>query len=163
MCVIMPLRVSVLQGVCTDVVFWGYSVSHAIFTCSCSHYLTFVWLQDIFITSIFHLPSSVFWPSTPSYDLPNTLWFSVFCLPISIHLLPYSIFHLMFLCSISIIIYPPSVHYSLPSLSNLDNSTFHSLWLCESSFTFSVLHRSLYYSESCSIKFFLNCTYFPSL
>ena len=59
----------------------------------------------------------------------------------------------MFLCSISIIIFPPSVHCSLPSLSELDNLTFHPLWLCESSFTFSVLHCSLYYSKPCSIKF----------
>ena len=77
----------------------------------------------------------------------SSIFHSLFILWFIIYLLLYSIFCPMSLCSVSIIIFPPSVHYSSPSLSNLDNSTFHPLWLCESSFTFSILHYSLYYSE----------------
>ena len=94
-----------------------------------------------------HLPSSIFC----SYFLSLFAYFHI----------PYSVS--MLLCSVSIFVTSPIVYYSLPSLPNLNNSTFHSLWLCKSSFTFSILHCSPYYSEYCSIKFFLICTYFPQL
>ena len=114
--------------------------------------LTVVQLQHISL-----LPFSIFCLlfSYLSYDLPN---------PLPFHLLS-SILHLYFNFSLLTSIFylpsyvplfcffPSSVHYSLPSLSDLDNLTFHPLWLCESSFTFSILHCSLYYSEPCSIKF----------
>ena len=145
----------------------GEILSCAIFICSCYH------LFDLCLTSrYFHyfcLLSSLFWSSTLSYDLPNPLSFCLsifhplFILWLLNCFLPYSIFHLMFLCSVSIIIFPPSIHYFLPSLSNLDNLTFHPLWLCESYFTSSILHHSPYYSESCSIKFFTILYLLPCL
>ena len=113
-------------------------VSRAIFICSCYHYSDHCSTSTYFITSIFRFLT---------YPIIfQTLCLSVFRLLSSIHtsishcLLPSSVFHPMFLCSISIIIFSPSIHYFLPSLSDLDNLTFHPLWLCESSFTFSVLH-----------------------
>ena len=112
----------------------------------CHFYLLLFPLFDLCLTSRYShyscLLSSIFCLYTLSYDLLNTLCLSVFCLPFSVQfiicLLPYSIFCPMFLCSVSIIIFPPFVHYSLPSISDLDNLTFYFLWLCESFFTFSV-------------------------
>ena len=117
------------------------------FYCYLFHCLTFVWLQDNFTS--FRLLSSIF--QFPSYDLPHTFCL-LFTLLFTIHLLLYSISHLYALCSISIFITSPFVHYSLPSLPNLNNLTFHSLWLCESFSTFSILPCLPYYSKPCSIK-----------
>ena len=112
----------------------------------------FVWLQGIFITSVFCLYFL-------SYDLPKTFHLpsSIFC-P-SIHTSFTSVFHIPHLCSFALFLLLSFYHLSIiPCLPfpDLDNSTFHSLWLCESSFTFSILHHLPYYSESCStcIKFF---------
>ena len=131
-------------------------------------YCSIVWpLFDFKIFHYLHLSSSIFWPSTSFYDLSKFTLSSVFHSPFILLSLSayfcilYSISVL--LCSISIIIFPPSVHYSLPSLPDLDNSTFHSLWLCKSYFTFSRRPHSLYYSEPCSIKFFFDLYLLPQL
>ena len=58
----------------------------------------------------------------------------------------------MLLCSISIFITSPFVHYFLPCLPDFNNLSFCFLWLSESYFTFSILPRSPYYSKPCSIK-----------
>ena len=59
--------------------------------------------------------------------------------------------------SCSIIIFPTSVHYSLPPHSDFIYLTFCPLWLCESFSTFSRLPRSLSYSEPCSLSLACNC------
>ena len=134
---------------------------------TCHFYLFLLPLFDLCSTSryfhYFRSLSSIFCLYPVSYDLPKTICLlsSILLFILCLLCIPYSIS--MFLCSISIIIFLPSVHYSLPSLSNLDNSTFHSLWLCESSFIFSILHHSPYYSKSCSIKLLPILYLLPSL
>ena len=90
-----------------------------------------------FITSVFHLLTFYFILWSSKFTL-SSIFHSLFIHPFTICLLHILYSVSMLLCSISIIIFPPSVHYSLPSFPNLDNSTFHSLWLCKSSFTFSI-------------------------
>ena len=114
------------------------SLSHAIFICSCSHYLTFVWLQDILITSIFCL--SVFCPYSSSYDLLET-----FHLPSSVPPLHTSftfIFCIPSLCSFVLFLYLYFHHFFI-----IPCPPFLTL-------TFSILHHLPYYSKSCSMKFF---------
>ena len=121
--------------------------------------------SQYFITSGFRFLSSIL--QFLFYDLPHTFLSSIFWLLFTLLftacLLPYSIFHLYAPLFHFYFITSPFVHYSLPSLPKLNNSTLCSLWLCKSYFTFSILPHSLYYSEPCSIKFFLICTYFPNL
>ena len=136
-------------------------LSCAIFICSCYQYSDLCSTSTYFITSVFCF-LLILWSSEPFAFLS-----SIFYLPfIPQFLIAYFCllsFCPMFLCSVSIIIFPPSVHCSLPSLSNLDNLTFHPLWLCESCFTFSILHCSPYYSEPCSINFLLILVLAPQL
>ena len=89
------------------------SYSHYLTFCLTSRYFHYFCLLSLFLIlwssekhSIFHLPS--FHPSIP------TSFTFVF---------PYSAY--MFLCSVSIIIFLPSVHYSLPSFPTL--TTQHSI------------------------------------
>ena len=101
----------------------------------CHFYLFLLPLFDFFLTSrYFHVfPFSIFHPYTSSHDLSKNTLSSVFHLPFSIHtsirhslififhILPYvSLFRFYYYLST---IYP----HSLPSLPNLDNSTFHFL------------------------------------
>ena len=95
--------------------------------CSPSRYIiisVFYLLSFDFHSMIFHI----------HFHLPSSVHTSLHCLLFHI---PYSVS--MLLCSISIFITSPSVHYSLPCLPNLNNLTFHFLWLYESFSTFSIL------------------------
>ena len=128
--------------------------SHAIFYLLLFHCLT---LFDFTIfhylcppSSIFHLPTFYFILWLPnSLHLLSSIFHSHFPSLLAYFHIPY--FISMLLCSISIFITTPFVHYSLPCFLNLNNLIFYSLWLCKSSFTFSVLHHSPYYSKPCSI------------
>ena len=81
------------------------TVSHAIFICSCYHYFDLCLTSTYFITSVFHLLSSVFRSLTYPMIF-QTLCLSIFCLPSSVctlipHcLFPFSVFCPMFLCSV---------------------------------------------------------------
>ena len=144
--------------------FW-WSESRVTVTCLiCSCYCYFDLCSTSTYLHYFHLLISnlllhpmIFW----TFVFPSSVFCSPFVLRFLDSLLPYSVFYLMFFCSIFIIIFPPSVHYSLPSLPDLDNLTSIPCDSVSHLFTFSVLHHSLYYSESCSIKFLLICTYSP--
>ena len=102
-------------------------------------------LPTTFITlSLVHLPSSItlslstsFSSSVLSHSLTPSFRIPVFWLLAS----P---FHF-------ILIFPTSVHYSLPPHSNFVYLTFCPLWLCESFSTFSILPCLPYYSKPCSI------------
>ena len=90
--------------------------------------------SQYFITSSFHFLSSIL--QFPFYDLPHTFlssifWF-LFTLLFTAHLVPYSIFHLYAPLFCFYFITSPFVHYSSPSLPKLNNSTFCFLWLCKS-------------------------------
>ena len=145
----------------------GEILSCAIFICSCYYYLTFVQLQNI--SHYFHSPFSIFRSPTLSYDPLN---------PLSFYLLS-SIFHSYFdssftyfhiscsiLCSFVLFLLLSFYHLSIiPCLPFPTLTTYHSI-PCDSVshfFTFSVLHCSLYYSKSCSIKFLLILYLLPSL
>ena len=88
-----------------------------------------------------HPPSSI--PCPPFH--PPLLCHSVTLvsilhpLSLSHHLFCISVFQLLASLFHSILIFPTSVHYSLPSHSDFIYSTFCPLWLCESFSTFSVL------------------------
>ena len=133
-------------------------MSCAIFICHCS----IVWpLFDFKIShylclSVFCLPSSDLQIHSMIFQIH-----SIFCLPSSVHTSLHLFIYFcilyyvsMLLCSVSIIIILPFVHYSFPSLPDLNILSSRSLWLCKSSFTFSILHCLPYYSRPCSIKFF---------
>ena len=61
------------------------------------------------------------------------------------------LFQLLASLSCSIIIFPTSIHFSLPPHFNFIYLTFCPLWLCESFSAFSVLPCSPYHSEPCSL------------
>ena len=145
----------------------GEILSRAIFICYCFLYLTFVWLQDIFITSVFHLPSSnlLLHPMIfqTHFVFPSSIFHSIsyFNSSFTYFCIPYST-----LCSFVPSLLLSFQHLSIiPCLAFPTLTTWHSI-PCDSVshlFTFSILHCLLYYYKSCSIKFFPICTYFPSL
>ena len=80
-------------------------------------------------------------PLFPSSILHHPLITS-FCIPVS---------QLLASLFCSILIFPTSIHYSLPPCSNFVYLTFHPLWLYDSFSAFSILPHSLYFSKPCSL------------
>ena len=117
------------------------------------HCLTFVQLKDNFTS--FHLPSSILQPLTSFYDLPHSfhILFSIFCSHFPSLLVYFCILYSvsMLHCSVSIIIISPIVHYSFPSLPDLNILSSHPVTIFPLTYIMFPLLVSSLHLDTCLI------------